>query len=55
MNKKNSQLTIRLPDELLDLLRELAQEDKRSLNAYIGIALQEYADAKLAEKREAVE
>ncbi len=44
MEKKNSQTTVRLPDQLLDSLKMLAEADDRSLASYIAIVLQAHVD-----------
>ena len=49
MEKKNAQLTIRIPESLLDKLRELAREDRRSLNSYIQVVMEQHIDKEKAE------
>lgn len=46
MEKKNTQMTVRLSDQLLEKLKVLASDDDRSLNGYIARALQQHVDAK---------
>lgn len=43
--KRDSQLTIRLPSELHDRLRELAAGDMRTLAGYVVKLLQDHAAA----------
>jgi len=44
MKKKNAQLTIRIPEGLLGKLRELASKDRRSLNSYIQVVMEQHVD-----------
>ena len=52
---KNAQFSVRISEELYEQLKIYAREDDRSLASYVMRVLQQHADAKLAEKREAVE
>ncbi len=43
MKKKERFLTIRISQELLEVMRTIAQQHTRSLNGEVLVALQEYA------------
>ena len=43
MEKKQKFLTIRISQELLEMMRQIAKQHTRSLNGEILVALQEYA------------
>lgn len=46
--RKNTQITVRVTDELRDKLKQLATDDDRPLASYITRLLQQHVDAKLA-------
>lgn len=39
-------LTLRMPDDLLKTLREMAEKDRRSLSDYVRIVLEDHVQAK---------
>jgi predicted HicB family RNase H-like nuclease len=58
-DKNGARMTTRLPRRLLEELRRLAQRDRRSLNAYVVVALERlvrdeaYADKAVSGKGDA--
>lgn len=45
--KKDAQVVVRMPSELRDKLRKLAEADKRALAAYITIVLEQHVAKKV--------
>jgi hypothetical protein len=44
--KKNSQISVRIPDVVHDELKRLAEDDHRSLASYIALVLTKHVEAK---------
>jgi predicted transcriptional regulator len=44
MQKKDRQVSVRLPADLNDTLKRLAEQDRRSLSSMIEIALRDYVE-----------
>lgn len=49
--QERTPMTLRLPDDLRDLLKRLAQEDDRSLHSLIIHALRQYTAQRTSERR----
>jgi predicted transcriptional regulator len=44
MQRKDRQVSVRLPADLNDTLKRLAEQDRRSLSSMIEIALRDYVE-----------
>lgn len=50
VEEEETRLTVRLPRRVAEALRELAQQDRRSLNAEIVVALEQYVAGRQGER-----